>query len=146
MVQDGVEWFGAPCTKIIDVPQPQATPPKINNLHVSNGGNPGGTYQISGKQALTTEGGSGYYNPINIYLETTRGSANPKQYYVSFYDPALYDASLNSPSLMNLLQTRIDKDPTKGFYWLMGLASLWITGQTVPPSSTMFGIPGRMLV
>lgn len=101
-------------------PKPVTCTSPTINLHVSNGGNPGGTFQTSGRQALSTEGGSGYYNPINIYLETTKGSANLKQYYVSFYDPSLYDASLNSPSLMNFLQTRIDKDPAKGFLLAYG--------------------------
>lgn len=115
MVRDGYEHFGSTCGARITVTSPPtptptpppATSPTIQSLYIrealSNTQKDG--LRVSG--ANTTQGGTGFNNPLVVTLNATAGSATTASYYMAFYAKSGGLIS-NSSQFLSTVQSRLN--------------------------------------
>lgn len=115
MVQDGVEWFGTPCTKKIKVTQTQ---PSLSTLHIdannadSVPGVRGPVYGLSGPRSaadtnVTSGNGSNYYNSLIIKQDVSLngGSSNVNLVGMAFTSKASLPKTCGSVQGQNCLSS-----------------------------------------
>lgn len=81
-----------------------STAPAISSLQIGNNSNRAAdftsTLKMSGLQS--TQGGIGWYNPMTITLNASKGTGDITDYYVAFYDKTLTQAATASTFLSDV--------------------------------------------
>lgn len=91
--------------------------PTITSLQIGNIDSHGfiGTSKTSGLQ-YGPEGGMGWYNPMTVTLNATKGAGDIKLYAIAFYDKNQGGTSIQSAlTSLTAIEGQIDVDPTRGF-------------------------------